>query len=147
MACALFGSNNVSDSIAPALEEALINAVNYMNIHDFIVGDSTGFDRMAYAAAVKVSREYMGVRVRKALDHQPDAAERQDMNVVCPEDIFMIKPEYLSRYRDRWMLRQADYLIVYFPENERAFSEVFRYAEARRIPVLNLAAASPDSGV
>lgn len=139
MACALFGSDNTPDSIMPALEEALINAVSALNIRDFIVGDSNRFDRMAYAAAVRVSREYMGVRVQKVLDHQPDASELQDSNVTCPEDIMMIKPEYLGKYRDRWMLRLADYLIVYFPENECAASDVIRYASVRCTPGINLA--------
>lgn len=139
MACALFGSDNTPESIMPALEDALINAVSSLNIRDFIVGDSNSFDRMAYAAAVKVSREYLGVRVQKVLDHQPDATERQDSNVTCPEDIVMIKPEYLGKYRDRWMLRLADFLIVYFPESECAASDVIRYASGRCTPGVNLA--------
>ena len=145
MACALFGSDNSPDCIMPALEDALINAVNSLNIHDFMVGDSNSFDRMAYAAAVKVSRQYMGVRVQKVLDHQPSAAERQDSNVVCPEEIMMIKPEYLGRYRDRWMLHLADYLIVYYPESERDASDVIRYASGRSTPWVNLARIQTDS--
>ena len=130
MVCTFFGHWLISDSIVPKIEEAIVDLIENHGVNKFYVGTHGGFDYKSFVILQKLSEKY-DIDYKQVLSRVPVKRQEYDMTdyslAVVPEGIEKAPPRFGIDYRNRWMIKQADYVITYI--NNTIESNAAKYAE------------------
>ena len=122
MTVTFFGHRDASDSVEPRLRKAILEQIQ-RGATLFYVGNHGGFDRMVAAVLQKICRENEKLRYRVVLAYL--SAREEDHPTVYPEGLESVPLRFAIERRNRWMISQADTVIVYAPYvgNSRKWKE------------------------
>lgn len=109
----------------------------------FYVGTKGGFDDAVYRTLKTMRRHYPHIEYKRVLAYLPTALEQGDKaeqaDTLIPAGIETRPPRYRILYRNEWMLRQADYVVVYTVTSAGGAAKFAALARKRGIPCINLA--------
>lgn len=123
--CTFFGHRDTPDTVRPYLETAIERLILEENVPCFYVGNHGAFDRIVYSVLLQLREKYRHIRITVVLAYMPssnDALYGEDS--LLPEGIEMVPKRFAIDYRNKWMLRRADYVIAYIT---RSFGGAARY--------------------
>ena len=106
--CTFFGHHDCPSSIKPKLREVLIDLIENQSVDMFYVGNKGAFDRLVRAALQELKQEYPQIRYAVVLERMPGKQNKEN-----PEGIENVPPRFAVSWRNRWMLRQADFAVTY----------------------------------
>ena len=117
-ACTFFGHRDCPSSVKESLYAAVEGLICNQQVDTFYVGTQGSFDRMAYAALVKLRRQYSHIKVYRVLAYMPKLsiieADRSMLDdTILPEGIEKAHPRYAIIKRNNWMIDRSDYVICY----------------------------------
>ena len=117
--CTFFGHRKCPDSIRPALKRCLENLIVHHDVTTFFVGNQGAFDGMVRSVLRELAREQNNITYTVVLAYLPpeqkdELARFEDYSdTMYPEGIETVPKRFAIDWRNRWLLKQADYVVTY----------------------------------
>ena len=112
-ACTFFGHRDCPASIRPALRSVLLELIEEKGVSTFYVGSQGAFDALAASVLQELRAQYPHIRCRMVLAYFPRQQDAFPLETLLPEGIEAVPRRFAISWRNRWMLRQADYVVTY----------------------------------
>lgn len=130
-ACTFFGHRNFPESIKPQLRELLIDLIENHAVDTFYVGNQGGFDYMVRALLRDLSQQYPHISYSVVLAYLPTHRNEFDTHdfsdTMLPEGIEAVPKRFAISWRNKWMIRQSDFVVTYIV---RSWGGAAKFAEA-----------------
>ena len=141
--CTFFGHSDCPSTVAPMLRSVLIELIENHGVDVFYVGNQGNFDRMVRSALKELAEIHPHIRYAVVLAYMPgkrDALTDFDYkNTTFPEGIEAVHPRFALLWRNKWMIRQADYVVTYITHSWGGAAQFADLAEKQRKVIINLA--------
>ena len=138
--CTFFGHRDCPDTVKPRLREVLKDLIENHSVDTFYVGNNGAFDRLVQFVLQELLREHPHISYAVVLERLPEKRDGEDYyDTILPEGIEAVHPHYALVWRNRWMLRQSDFVVTCIT---RSWGGAAQFAEAARRQgktVINLA--------
>jgi len=116
MTCTFFGHRRVPKEIEPTLRSTLIDLIENHNVKLFYVGNNGEFDSMVLCQLQDLSKMYP-ITYHVVLAYMPEKQREFDTTyyseTILPDGIETVPKRFAIDYRNRWMIRQSDYVVTY----------------------------------
>ena len=114
-ACTFFGHRDCPASIKPRLRETVIDLIENYSVDMFYVGRQGTFDAMARSLLRELVLKYPHVNYAVVLERMPTKRDELDdlSDTMLPEGIEAVHPRFAISWRNKWMLKQSDYVVAY----------------------------------
>ena len=113
-ACTFFGHRDCPSSIKPKLREVLIDLIENHAVDMFYVGQQGVFDRIVRSVLKELMSVYPHIRYAVVLERLPPKRDEFDTrdysDTMLPEGIENVHPRFAISWRNKWMLKQSDYI-------------------------------------
>ncbi len=122
--CTFFGHRDSSEELKPALRQAIIELIEKEGVGQFYVGSQGAFDRMALSVLKELAERYP-IRCEVVLAYLDRPPTTDHPHTVYPEGLEQVPLRFSIDRRNRWMLEQSDYAVVYL---RRSFGGAAKFA-------------------
>ena len=142
-ACTFFGHRDCPSSIKPKLREVLIDLIENQSVDMFYVGNKGAFDQLVRSILRELVQEYPQINYSVVLERLP-GKQNEDYpedfsDTMLPEGIEEVPPRFAIVWRNKWMLRQSDYVVTYVTHSWGGAAQFAEMAERQKKAVINLA--------
>ena len=139
MKCTFFGHSDTPKEIEETLRKTIIELIENKGVNTFYVGTHGNFDAMVYKILCDAEREY-GIKFFVVLPCVPTNSKYKDYdNTIVPQGIEKISPRFGIDYRNKWMIKNSDYVITYVARPFGGASKFEEYAKKQEKAVMNIA--------
>lgn len=142
-ACTFFGHRDSPSSIKPKLREVLIDLIENHDVDVFYVGQQGAFDRIVRSVLKELVLVYPYIRYAVVLERLPTKHHEFDTcdysDTMLPEGIEIVHPRLAISWRNKWMLKQSDYVVTYITHSWGGAAQFAEMAERHKKNVINLA--------
>lgn len=115
--CKFFGHHDCPSTIKSKLKEVLVDLIEHHNVDTFYVGRQGMFDSIVRSALRELTQLYPHINCSVVLERVPERKNEFDLNdysdTMLPEGIENVHPRYAISWRNRWMIKQAEYVVTY----------------------------------
>lgn len=143
--CTFFGHRDCPSSIKPKLHDVIINLIEKEHVDLFYVGNHGAFDAMVRTQLRELEQIYPNIRYAVVLAYLPQKSNESDpqdfSDTIFPEGIEAVSKRFAISWRNRWMLRQADYVVTYVTHSWGGAAQFAEMAKRQHKKVINI---SPD---
>ena len=116
-ACTFFGHRDCPESIKPQLCEMLVDLIENHAVDTFYVGNQGSFDSMARALLRELAVQYPHISYLVVLAYLPTQRGEFDTHdssdTMLPEGIEAVPKRFAISWRNRWLVRHADFVVTY----------------------------------
>ena len=116
-ACTFFGHRDCPSSIKPKLREVLIDLIENHAVDMFYVGQQGAFDGIVHSVLKELVSVYPHIRYAVVLERLPPKRDEFDTrdysDTMLPEGIESVHPRFAISWRNKWMIKQSDYVVTY----------------------------------
>ena len=115
--CTFFGHHDCPAEVKPKLREVLTDLIENHSVDVFYVGNKGTYDRMVRSVLQELAQKYAHIHYAVVLERIPrkqseDYTEDYS-DTMLPEGIEKVHPHFSIVWRNKWMLRQSDYVVTY----------------------------------
>ena len=142
MTCTFFGHRRVPKEIEPALRSTLLDLIENHKVNTFYVGNNGEFDAMVLRQLRDLSKAYP-ITYSVVLAYMPKKQREFDSTdyseTILPDGIETVPKRFAIDYRNRWMIRQSDYVVTYVTNDSGSGAAKFRRLaekESKRVILL-----------
>ena len=140
--CTFFGHRDCPSSIKPILRKVLIDLIENQSVDMFYVGNKGAFDRLVRSVLRELAQEYPQINYTVVLERLP-GKQNEDYpedfsDTTLPEGIEEAPPRFAISWRNKWMLRQSDYVVTYIAHSWGGAAQFAELAERQKKTVINL---------
>lgn len=138
--CTFFGHRECPDTIKPVLKAIVNDFICRNGVETFLVGNQGQFDSHVYCVLRDLKKEYPHIRFAVVLAYLPnkEMAFYDYTDTMLPEGIEFVHPRYAISWRNRWLLRQSDFVIAYITHNWGGAAQFVKAAERQRKTVIHV---------
>ena len=138
--CCFFGHKDTPEDMKPALYAAIEELITQHGVECFYVGNQGAFDAYVHSALRQLSEKYHHIRYAVVLAYMPGKQTEYDdfSDTMLPEGIEEVHPRYAVNWRNRWMLRQSQYVICYIHHHWGGAAKYVQAALRQGKTVINL---------
>ena len=142
MTCTFFGHRDAPKEIEPTLRSTLLELIENNGVDLFYVGNQGGFDTMVCRVLQELSADY-SFQFYVVLAYMP-LKERavswaNSSLTLFPEGIETVPKRFAITYRNKWMIRQSDFVVTYVTHDIGSGAAQFkRMAEKSNKTVVNI---------
>jgi hypothetical protein len=139
--CTFFGHRDCPETIKPKLRETLIELIEHNGVDLLYVGNQGAFDAMVRSVLRELALEYSHISYAVVLAYMPAKRNEYDdySDTMLPEGIETVPRRFAISWRNKWMLRQADYVVTYITHSWGGAAQFAELAERKGKIVVNLA--------
>lgn len=139
-ACTFFGHRESPKSIKPKLREVLVDLITNRDVDLFYVGHQGQFDTYVHSELKKIKQEYPQINYAVVLAYMPGKRTEYDdySDTMLPEGIESVHPRYAISWRNKWMLKQSDYVVTYITHSWGGAAQYASKAVKAKKCVINL---------
>ena len=139
-ACTFFGHRECPDSIKPKLREALAELIENCGVNMFYVGHQGRFDSMVRSTLKALKAEYPHIDYAVVLAYPParGTGGMDYSDTLLPEGIETVHPRFAISWRNRWMLKQCDYVVCYVIHSWGGAAQFAEAAEKQKKQIVRL---------
>ena len=116
-ACTFFGHRDCPSSIKPKLCEVVIDLIENHAVDIFYVGQQGAFDSVVRSVLKALAAVYPHIHYAVVLERIPPKQDEFDprdySDTMLPEGIETIHPRFAISWRNKWMIKQSDYVVTY----------------------------------
>ncbi len=139
MTCTFFGHRDLPAEILPLIKETLIDLIENKDVDLFYVGCNGNFDLSVQAVLSELSSVYP-IKYYIVLSCLPQNEARYSARTIMPEGIEKVPPRFAISFRNKWMIEQSDYAVVFVTHSWGGAAKFKEIAEKKGKTVINLAA-------
>lgn len=127
-ACTFFGHRDCPDTVKEKLREALTDLIEHHGVNLFYVGNQGNFDAIARSVLGELKKQYPHIDCGVVLAYMPENKKESDLisDAIVPEGLEFVHPRYAISWRNEWMLKRSDYVLIYITHD---WGGAYRYAE------------------
>ena len=115
--CTFFGHHDCPAEVKPKLREVLTDLMEHHSVDVFYVGNKGAYDRMVRSVLRELAQEYTHIHYAVVLERLPVKGSEADpedySDTMLPEGIEEVHPRFAISWRNKWMLRQSDYVVTH----------------------------------
>jgi len=141
--CTFFGHRDCPETIRPKLHAALVELIEEQGVDSFYVGNHGTFDRMVRSLLRELSERYPHIRYSVVLAYVPqrwDEFDQRDFSdTMAPEGVETVPPRFAIAWRNKWMLREADYVVTYITHGWGGAAQYAEMAQRQGKTIIRLA--------
>lgn len=134
--CTFFGHRDCPDTIKPQLREVLMDLITNHGVTVFYVGHQGRFDAIVRGVLGQLQKENPRISYAVVLSRLPREADGDD--TMLPEGIESVHPRYRIGWRNKWMLRQSDFVVAYVTHDWGGAAQFVRSAAGQGKRVIRL---------
>ena len=117
MTCTFFGHRDTPKSIEPILKSTLTNLIEQFHVNSFYVGHNGNFDYMVKKVLENLKTIYPFIGYTIVLSYMPREKKECELmdysNTIYPDGLETVPSKYAIIERNKWMIRQSEYVITY----------------------------------
>ena len=137
--CIFFGHRDTQATIKPRLMSCVESLIVKHGVTKFYVGNQGNFDRMAKSVLQTLQKKYPYIEYYVVLAYFPSQKEEMDdTETIYPDGLETVPRRFAISHRNRWMLRQADYVVGYITHSWGGAAQFFAQAKRQGKQVINL---------
>ena len=140
--CTFFGHHDCPSSIKPKLRETLVDLIENQSVDVFYVGNKVAFDDMVRSCLRELERIYPRINYAVVLERIPRKRDEFDTtdysDTMVPEGIEEVPPRYAITWRNKWMLRNAIFVVTYVTHSWGGAAQFAEMAKRQGKTVINL---------
>ena len=138
--CTFFGHKDTPETVKNGLHTTIEKLITEYGVETFYVGNQGAFDFHTRAALRQLQEKYPYIRYAVVLAYMPgEVSEYEDhSNTMVPEGIEAVHPKYAIDWRNRWMLRESQYVICYIHHHWGGAAKYVQTAQRQGKTVINL---------
>ena len=127
--CCFFGHKDTPEAVKEDLYTAIERLVTAYDVDTFYVGNQGLFDAYVRSALRQLQKQYPHVHYAVVLAYMPGSVNEYEdhSDTMLPEGIEAVHPRYAIDWRNRWMLRESQYVVCYI---HHRWGGAARYAQA-----------------
>ena len=141
-ACTFFGHRDCPASVKPKLREVLIDLIENHAVNMFYIGRQGAFDGIARAVLRELVSAYPHINYAVVLERMPSKREGENpcdfSDTMLPEGIETVHPRFAIPWRNRWMLKQSDYVVTYITHSWGGAAQFAKMAQKQKKVTINL---------
>jgi len=141
-ACTFFGHHDCPSDIRTQLRSVLVDLIENHSVDMFYVGKQGAYDRLVRSVLRELVQEYPQINYAVVLERMPrkrDEFDRADYSdTMLPEGIEVVHPRYAITWRNKWMLRQSDYVVTFITHSWGGAAQFAAMAKMQGKTVINL---------
>ena len=141
-ACTFFGHHDCPSSITPKLREFLVDLIENRAVDMFYVGRQGAFDAIARSVLKELVCAHSHISYAVVLECMPQNADAPIVfdysDTIFPEGIEAVHPRFAIIHRNRWMLRQSDYVITCITHSWGGAAQFAEMAKRQKKRVINI---------
>lgn len=139
-ACTFFGHRDAPQCIQTVLCTVLLDLIKSQQVTDFYVGNHGVFDRLVYTTLQELKQQFPHICVTVVLAYIPIVSTGcYWKESIVPEGIEMVPKRFAIDYRNKWMLRQSQYVVTYITHNWGGAAKFADTARRQQKAVINIA--------
>ena len=135
-ACTFFGHHDCPSSIKPKLREVLIDLIENRDVDMFYVGQQGAFDGIVRSVLKELVSVYPYIRYAVVLERLPTKRNEFDTrdysDTMLPEGIETVHPRFAISWRNKWMIKQSDYVVTYITHSWGGAAQFAELAEKQK---------------
>lgn len=118
--------------------------IEHQEVNVFYVGNQGSFDNMVHSVLCELSQQYSHITYAVVLAYLPPASkgelsQSQDYtDTMYPEGIETVPKRFAIDWRNRWMLKQADYVVTYITHSWGGAAKFAEMAERSGKQIVNI---------
>ena len=140
--CTFFGHHDCPAEVKSKLREILIDLIENHSVDVFYIGNKGAYDRMVRAVLRELAQEYAHIHYAVVLERIPGKRDEdipEDYSdTMLPEGIEEVPPRFAIVWRNKWMLRQSDYVVTYVTHSWGGAAQFTEMAERQKKTVIHL---------
>ena len=140
--CTFFGHRDCPAEVKPKLREVLTDLIENHSVNMFYVGNKGAYDRLVRSVLRKLVQEYPQIHYAVVLERMPgkqnENAPEDYSDTMLPEGIEKVHPRFAILWRNKWMLRQSDYVVTYVTHSWGGAAQFAELAERQKKTVVRL---------
>lgn len=137
MKCTFFGHADAPESIEKELEKVIAELIEKSGADTFYVGTHGNFDKMVYKVLLRLSDVYP-IKFYVVLSSMPTKKTVTYKETIVPEGIEAVPPRFGIDYRNRWMVKNSEYVITFVNRPFGGAAKYKQYAEKQNKIVINI---------
>lgn len=115
--CTFFGHHDCPASVKEKLRETIRDLIENCGVSMFYVGNYGTFDAIVRSTLKDLQRVYPQIQYAVVLAYlpgkKPEFGSEDYSDTMLPEGIEAVPRRFAITWRNKWMLRQADYVVTY----------------------------------
>lgn len=138
--CTFFGHRNCPDSVKTILREVLADPIENYGVDMFYVGNPGQFDAMVRSTLRELKKVYPQTDYAVVLAYMPGKQTEYDdyADTMLPERIEFVHPRYAISWRNNWMVRQSEYVVIYITHSRGGAAQYADKAKRREKIIINI---------
>ena len=141
-ACTFFGHHDCPSSIKPKLREVLSDLIENHAVDMFYVGQQGAFDGIVHSVLKELASAYPQIRYAVVLERLPQKRDEFDIrdysDTMLPAGIETVHPRFAISWRNKWMLKQSDYVVTYITHSWGGAAQFAEMAKKQGKTTINL---------
>ena len=141
-ACTFFGHRDCPSSIKSKLRKVLIDLIESHAVDMFYVGQQGAFDAMVRSVLKELVLLYPHINYAVVLERMPPKRDEFDTrdysDTMLPEGIETVHPRFAISWRNKWMIKQSDYVVTYVTHSWGGAAQFAELAEKQKKTVINV---------
>lgn len=141
-ACTFFGHRDCPRSIKSKLRKVLIDLIESHAVDMFYVGQQGSFDSMVRSVLKELISLYPHINYAVVLERMPPKRDEFDTrdysDTMLPEGIETVHPRFAISWRNKWMIKQSDYVVTYVTHSWGGAAQFAELAEKQKKTVINV---------
>ena len=141
-ACTFFGHRDCPSFIKPMLREVLIVLIENHSVDMFYVGQQGTFDGIVRSVLKELLVIYPHINYAVVLERMPlkrDEFDTHDYSdTMLPEGIETVHPRFAISWRNKWMIKQSDYVVTYITRSWGGAAQFAELAEKQKKIIVSL---------
>jgi uncharacterized phage-like protein YoqJ len=139
--CTFFGHRDCPEAIRPKLRETLIELIEHDGVDSFYVGNQGAFDAMVRSVLRELTPKYPHISYSVVLAYMPTKRNEYEdySDTMLPEGIETVPKRFAISWRNKWMLRQSDYVVTYITHSWGGAAQFATLAEKKGKMIVNIA--------
>ena len=135
-ACTFFGHGNCPDSVAPHIRGVIRYLVKDHAVTMFYVGNNGHYDALVRQSLREFKLAYPQVGYAVVLAYMPKEKKEYDFtdysDTMFPEGIETVHPRFAISWRNKWMLKQSQYVVTYITHSWGGAAQFAEMAEKQK---------------
>ena len=136
--CTFFGHRDCPSSIQPKLKAAFIDLIENHAVHTFYVGNHGAFDSLVRSTLQELTQSYPQIRYTVVLAYLPTKQTDFPYENLLPDGIENIPKRFAISFRNKWMLKQSDFVVTYITHSGGGAAQFVELAEKQKKTVIHL---------
>lgn len=136
--CTFFGHRNCPSSIQLKLKATLIDLIETHAVHTFYVGNHGAFDSLVRSTLQELTQSYPKIRYTVVLAYLPTKQTDFPYETLLPNGIENVPKSFAISFRNKWMLKQSDFVVTYITHSWGGAAQFAELAEKQKKTVIHL---------